>query len=292
MQTSTSEAEWGLLRKKLLALAYRLLGDRAEAEDIVHDVLEKWLRAPSPDVRVPDAYLYRAVTNRCTDRFRLLQAQRAESYIGPWLPEPIVNEPDIEISPETGDPLSLGVMYLLERLKPNERAAFVLRESFGQSYDTIAETLDTTPANARQLFSRAHKVLESNGVRYRITPEAHQQVLLAFITAFNEGKPENLVTLLRTDAQLVSDGGGKAIAARKIIYGAQPILQFLWGLFTKFGSGQTFQPTVVNGLPGIAICGAGGVIETVFTFEIDNQHQINTLMAVRNPEKLIRVKLG
>jgi RNA polymerase sigma-70 factor, ECF subfamily len=285
--TDTFEAE----RPRLTGLAYRMLGSRAEAEDVVQDAWLRWNRADRSEIRSPGAWLTTTVTRLAIDRLRSARARR-ESYVGPWLPEPLI-EPgcgELGRAPDGaafGDGLgdiSLALLLVLERLSPAERAAFLLHDVFDYDYADLAGILDRAEPACRKLVSRARAHVRAERPRFEAAPEARAKLFGAFIEAVQAGEPEGLIALLADDAALLTDGGGKARAALNPILGAQNVARFLIGVTTKFGRERTYRPVVVNGEPGIAGY-LDGALDLVATVASDGE-RITAVHLVLNPDKL------
>jgi RNA polymerase sigma-70 factor (ECF subfamily) len=280
------EQEFTALRPRLFRLAYRMMGTRADAEDIVQDAYLRWVRAGDEDVRSSKSYLTTVVARLSLDALKSARHQR-EVYVGPWLPEPIV-EPSSEQSVEMAESLSLAFLHLLESLSPAERIAFLLREAFDASYSEVAETLETTEANCRQMVTRARKHIREHRPRFEVDRERHRGVLKNFLNACASGDPSDLMTVLREDVVLHSDGGGKARAALNPIFGADRVARFFAGLVKKGAThGVTARFADVNGEPG-ALLYQGGQLAYVVTVEFDENEKIDGVFVVANPEKLPR----
>jgi RNA polymerase sigma-70 factor (ECF subfamily) len=265
-----------------------MLGDRGEAEDVVQDA---WLRFADADqgaIRNAEAFLVTVTTRLAMDRLRSARARR-ETYVGPWLPEPIVSDP---ASPDPADvvaeaeQLSLALLVALERLNPVERAVFLLRDVFDLDYDEIADVVDKTPSNCRQLAARAREHAGEPARRRSVPPEEEERVLSAFFAASVGGDLEALTRILAADAILYSDGGGVVRAARKPIYGAAKCARFVLGIQRKIDYTPPYSFVRVNGEPAVRVHGPVGVA-SIMVFEIADG-QIANLRLVNNPEKLAR----
>lgn len=273
-------AEIIALRPYLFHIAYNMLGVVADAEDIVHDTFEKW--ASIEGVKQPKAYLGRMAVNQSIDRLRTLKKEQ-ESYIGYWLPEPYITD-DSDESPT----IEYGLLFLLERLNPVERAVFILRESFSEEYHYIADLIDTSVENCRQLLHRAHKKLSRKQFK-RIDPTQHRSLIDAFLFSLQSEDRTRLEALLRSDVELFSDGGGKRNAALKPLFGQQRVLKFLVGVMqlpenqrNQFG----YRPALVNGAPAVLFFRhSTGQLDSMLCIEAD-QAEITRLLYVRNPDKL------
>ncbi len=270
------------LRRKLLALAYRMLGSIADAEDAVQDAYLRFQQAS--EIQSPEAWLVKATTRLCIDRLR--QARRREAYVGPWLPEPIAHEREWEGMDrlEMAESLSTAFLVLLETLSPSERAAYLLREVFDYEFDEIAGLLNKTPVNVRQLTTRAKKRLGLKDRRFH--PETGQADDLAtrFFDACRSGDVHAIEALLTPDVTLYSDGGGKAFAAPKPILGSRRVAKLLSVNFRKRGLYCNVLLTTVNGQPGVVFLTAERAVQ-ITTFTID-QGGVTTMYTVLNPDKL------
>ena len=198
-------------RSLLFSVAYNMLGVIADAEDIVQDTFEKWLSVDTATVHHPKAYLVKAVTNKCITHLEKIKRER-KNYIGPWLPEPLIaHETQADHRIEMFQPLSIGIMVMLEKLTAQERAVFLLKEIFSYDYDEIAEIINKTNDNCRQIFKRAHQHLKDDRKRFEIDMATHERIFKQFLQACNEGDMEGLIALLREDVVMVTDGGGSSL---------------------------------------------------------------------------------
>ena len=269
------------LRPLLFSVAYRMTGTRADAEDILQDAFLRWQSTDQTAVQSPKAFLTTVVSRLALDTLKSTHRQR-EVYVGPWLPEPMIG-PASEPA-ELADSLSFAFLHLLESLPASERVAFLMREVFDADYKEVAETLEITEANARQLVSRAREHLRSRRPKRKVDPAKHRQLLSEFLQACAAGDATSLFSLLKEDAILYSDGGGKRPAALKPIYGADKIIRFVQGLLKK-GTGEVgVYPVEVNGEPG-AMVTIDGRPDTLVSIEPDAD-RIITVYYVRNPDKL------
>jgi RNA polymerase sigma-70 factor (ECF subfamily) len=277
---ATFEAE----RPRLRALAYRMLGTLGDAEDAVQDTYLRWHRTDRSSVRTPQAWLVSACTRICIDRLRRARTERA-AYIGPWLPEPMVVEP--QDSPTLDDTLSLAFLVVLERLSPAERAAWLLHEAFEYDYPEIARALDKSEVACRQLVSRARRHLKA--ARPRFAPDRALADALAarFARAAASGDRAALMAMLAPAAELWSDGGGKALAALNVITGADRVARFMIGVTRKQPAGLHRTFARINGMPSL-IARLGG--RPYFTLSLDIvEGRIAGIYIVRNPDKLRRL---
>jgi RNA polymerase sigma-70 factor, ECF subfamily len=268
------------LRPLLFSIAYRILGVRADTEDVLQEAYLRWRQAD--EVRSPKAFLTTVVSRLALDALKAAHRKR-EVYVGPWLPEPIIGPVSEPV--ELAESLSIAFLRLLESLGPSERVAFLMREVFDADYSAVAEALDTSEANARQLVSRAKAHLRNGRPpRERADPARHPQLLAAFLQACAEGDSGSLVALLKEDSVLYTDGGGRTRAALNPILGADRICRFVFGLMKK-GLGEFGgYPAQVNGLAG-AVITLDGKPAGVMTIAIDGD-RIAELYYVLNPDKL------
>jgi RNA polymerase sigma-70 factor (ECF subfamily) len=279
--TATFEA----CRSRLLGVAYGMLGDRGEAEDVVQDAWLRFAAADQEAIRNAEAFLVTVTTRLAMDRLRSARARR-ETYVGPWLPEPIITEPDPAEIVSEAEQLSLALLVALERLNPVERAVFLLRDVFDLDYGEIADVVEKTPANCRQIAARAREHAGEPARRRPVSPEEEERVLTAFFAATNSGDLEALTRLLAADAIVYSDGGGVVTAARKPIYGAAKCARFMVGIRRKLGYDPPFSLGRVGGEPAVLIHGPVGVA-SVMVFELADGVVAN-LRLVNNPHKLER----
>ncbi len=277
-------------RPRLLALAYRMLGGVSDAEDVVQDAWLRWERADArTDVATPPAYLRAMVTRLCIDRLRHLKSRR-ESYVGTWLPEPVPEdmlEGTGEEAQAFADSLRFGVLLLLERLSPVQRAVFVLRELLDCEYDEVATAVGRSATTCRQIFLRARARLGEELPARGLPRDRAEAVVGEFLGALAARDLPRLTALLTDDAVSLADHGGKAQAARKTIHGADRIARLMLGLAAKAAhlpEPPIFELVRING--GLALLGRDGAqVHTVVTFEMRGD-RISGLHVVRNPDKL------
>ena len=277
-------------RRALTGLAYRMLGSRAEAEDVVQDAYLRWHAADHAAIEEPRRYLGTVVTRLCLDRLKSARV-RHEDYVGPWLPEPVVDEVfDEPASGELAQDISVALMLLLERLSPLERASFLLHDVFGLDFAEVAGALGRGEAACRQLAARARAHIEAGRPRFPATREEGHRLALAFQAAVASGDIETLVQILAEDAVLYSDGGGKRAAAPNPIYGADRIVRFFAGVLRKNSALATVaaRPAMVNGLAGFVLREDDGSIDTMAIDHRDGR--IVGIYLTRNPEKLRHVQ--
>jgi RNA polymerase sigma-70 factor, ECF subfamily len=269
------------LRPRLVGVAYGLLGTLAEAEDAVQ---EAWIRLQRSDleaIRDVTGWLVTTTSRIALDALRSARYRR-EAYVGPWLPEPVETAPDPADSVSLADSLSWAMLVVLETLSPAERAAFVLHDVFGLSFDEIGRALGRAPAACRKLASRAREHVEARQPRFDVDPEVHREVVAAFGRATASGDIEGLVGLLDPDAVLTSDGGGVARALPRPIHGALEIAEFLAGIGVS-RLGLTMQPSAVNGSPALLVFEQRR-LSSVLALGIRGG-RITTIDAIRNPHK-------
>jgi len=271
-------------RGRLLGLAYRMLGSRSDAEDVVQDAYLRF--AGAQDVHNPEAFLVTIVTRLCLDRLKSAKAQR-EVYVGPWLPEPVFDAEGLsaEAATELADDLSFALLLALDRLSPMERAAFLLHDVFDTPFSEVAAMLDRTEAACRQLASRARRAVRDERPPPAATPDSHARLLQAFNDAVASGNVRQLAELLREDAVAITDGGGRKFAARNPIIGADKVARFFIGLAGKTaGHDVRIAPAVINGAVG-ALLYLDGELDLTLSMAIDGE-KIAAIYVVRNPDKL------
>lgn len=286
----TSAATFESQRQRLLGVAYRMLGSIAEAEDAVQDAYLRWHEVDQTTVRNAQAFLTRMVSRICLDRLKSARVRR-ETYVGPWLPEPILDTEQlaVETTNEYATDLSVGLMLALERLSPLERAAFLLHDIFDVDFAEIAELIGRNEAACRQLAARARGHVRAARPRFTMPADGGESLVAAFNTAMQSGDLSALAKTLAEDAVLHSDGGGKRAAALNPIYGRDKIVRFLDGVTHKFPE-PTFEirMTRINGLPGLIFRFEDGAMQTM-AFEIENDAIIN-IYVMRNPDKLAHLR--
>ena len=268
-------------RGRMFGIAYRMLGSATEAEDVVQDAWLRWSRV-TDEVRDSAAYLATIVTRLSLSALDSARSRR-ETYIGPWLPEPVATTTDPLLGAERGEALSLAVLLLLERLSPSERAAYVLREAFEYPYDEIAVVLETSAANARQLTTRARAHLDrERGAT--VSVQQRDRLLAGITAAAQSGDLAALEALLASDVVSLSDGGGIVSAARKPVVGRSNVARLVIGLLEKYSEGTSWLFTEVNGEPTILVA-RDGLPLVVWQFDVGPEG-VRTMFAVLNPEKL------
>ena len=274
------------LRPYLFSISYNMLGMVEEAEDVVQDVFEKWMSAS--EVFDAKAYLARIAVNQSINRLKELRKIR-ENYVGMWLPEPYIT-----LEPEPVPTLEYGMLFLLERLNPNERTVFILRESFSEEYTSIAAITGLSAENCRQLLHRAHEKL-GRSKPLQVDPEKQRAFTIAFLTALHGQDRSELNQLLRNDIELYSDGGGKRAAALKALFGLEKVVKFLLGV-TQLPEAQEnqfeYRSVYVNGRPAALLFNRTTEQLDSMQYVEMTEGEITKLLFVRNPDKLkIRGKL-
>jgi RNA polymerase sigma-70 factor, ECF subfamily len=271
-------------RGRLLGLAYRMLGSRSDAEDVVQDAYLRF--AGADNVHNAEAFLVTVVTRLCLDRLKSARAQR-EVYVGPWLPEPVFDADGLSAgaATELADDLSFALMLALERLSPLERAAFLLHDVFDRPFSEVADMLDRSEAACRQLAARARRAVRDERPAPPQRQDRHAELLTAFCAAAASGDVSALATLLREDAIAITDGGGRKTAALNPIRGAQKIIRFLIGVAGKnAGRDIRIVPMMINGAAG-ALLYMDGEVDHTLSMAIDGD-KIAAIYLVRNPDKL------
>ena len=268
-------------RNLLFTVAYEMLGSAADAEDALQETWLRWADIDHATVRDPRAFLVRITTRQALTRLRTLR-RRKESYVGPWLPEPLLTAPDVAEDVELAESVSMAMLLVLETLAPTERAVFVLREVFDLGYDEIAQAVGRSAAAVRQIAHRARVHVAARRPRETVTPAEARSALAAFRLAVETGDMRRLLDMIAPDVVLLTDGGGVVRAALEPVVGAAAVAAVLTGLRSA-----TFQPAQVNGHPALLLRTGGG-IDTVLAVRLEGG-LITGLYAVRNPEKLSRV---
>jgi RNA polymerase sigma-70 factor (TIGR02957 family) len=270
-------------RNLLFTVAYEMLGSAADAEDVLQETWLRWAGVDLDTVQDKRAYLVRIASRQALTRLRTL-GRRKESYVGPWLPEPLLTTPDVAEDVELADSVSMAMLLVLETLAPTERAVFVLREVFDLPYDEIAEAVDKTPAAVRQIAHRARAHVAARRPRGPVSPAATRDALAAFQQAVETGDLQRLLDLLAPDVVLLGDGGGLKQAVPRPIVGAEKVGRLLTAGIGRVAEVVSLEPAHVNGHPAL-ILRMGGELDSVMAVRIDDG-LITGLYAVRNPEKL------
>jgi RNA polymerase sigma-70 factor (ECF subfamily) len=275
------------LRPYLFAIAYRMLGSVAEAEDVVQEAFLRYHGA-GVEPESPKSYLATVTTRLAIDQLRSARARR-EVYPGEWLPEPLVEE-EAARHAETADSLSLAFLHLLEKLSPVERAVFLLREVFDYPYDEVAEIVGKSPDNCRQILVRAHRHIDEGRRRFDVSREEREEVARRFLAAWEEGDTDALVEVLAADATVYGDGGGKAPSVPVPLVGAERVAKALigWGRQAR-GHGLVHRRAMVNGDPGVVFLGEDGQVVWVAALEIA-EGVVVAVRSVLNPDKLSHLR--
>ncbi len=275
-------AEFVAVRGRLFGIAYRMLGSRTEAEDIVQDVWLRWQRYDRSTVIDPAAFLATTTTRLCINALQSARARR-ETYIGPWIPEPVDTSADPVLGAERGEALELATLMLLERLTPTERAAYVLREAFGYPYAQIGEVLQIQEDNARQLVTRARKHIAAER-RAPVDSAQQKRLLEALVAAAQQGDLQRLEKLLAEDVVSYTDGNGMRGASRVPVHGRQTVAKFLRAFAPNFWPGTELTWIEANGAPSVRISRDGTVVGVLaISASVDG---IDQLMWVLSPDKL------
>lgn len=275
-------------RPVLMAVAYRMLGRVTDAEDVLQEAWLRWSGADRDAVRDPRGYLVRVTTRLAVDRLRRIKT-RGESYIGPWLPEPLVTDfagtvPDAAERAVLADSVSLAMLVVLETLSPLERAVFVLREAFGYPYAEIAALLDRSEPAVRQLAGRARRHVQERRPRYEVDPAQRRDLTERFLAAAAGGDLEGLMSLLAPDARLVGDSGGKAKAPLRILRSAEKVGRFLVGVVRKGIPDPSVRLLEVNGGPALLVL-SGGKPDSFLQLDVADG-RVQAVYLIRNPDKL------
>ena len=283
-------------RSHLRGLAYRMLGSRADAEDVVQDAWLRWHDADRATVVHPRAFLAQTVTRLCLDRLKSARAQR-ERYVGEWLPEPVVDEaalfaPGPETASELAHDLSFAFLRALERLSPFERAAFLLHDVFDMPFAEIAHALGRSQAACRQLASRARANVRDSRPRFPVPQEESMRLAAAFADAVRQGDATALASLLAQDAKFISDGGGKVAAVPKPLVGRERVAKAVIGFARGYAPEQLrVRFAWINGLAGFVVADADGRLIQTVAIEPNTEGQIAAIYIQRNPDKLLHVPL-
>ncbi|MCF2532873.1 RNA polymerase sigma-70 factor [Yinghuangia soli] len=273
-------------RNLLFTVAYEMLGSAADAEDVLQETWLRWVKVDLAQIHDRRAYLVRIATRQALNRLRTLSRSK-ESYVGPWLPEPLLTAPDVAEDIELAESVSMAMMLVLETLSPTERAVFVLREAFDVDYDEIAAAVDKTPAAVRQIAHRARKHVDARRPRQTVSQRESQAVLESFRSAVDGGDLQGLLDMLAPDVVLLSDGGGIKQAAVRPILGADKVARFIIGGTAKYAKEIVTEITMVNGSPAL-VMHLDGDRDGIMAARIEDG-RISGLYYVRNPEKLSRI---
>ena len=275
-RSEDAAASFEPLRPKLTRVAYRMLGSVQDAEDMVQDAFIRWMNTDRGDIREPEAFLRRTVTRLCLDQLKSARRKR-ETYVGPWLPDPIVEEEEVE-------DVTLPLMLALERLSPLERAVFLLHDVFGVEFEEIAVTIGRDPAACRQLASRAREHVRSERPRFQVEKQRGLAFAEAFFNASRSGDIKALGTMLAADVSIHADGGGKRPAATQPILGFDAVMKLYEHLKPLFLKTKFVRAAFINGLPGFVTLEADGELQTT-ALEIEDG-KVAAIYVMRNPDKL------
>jgi RNA polymerase sigma-70 factor (TIGR02957 family) len=271
-------------RRLMFATAYRMLGSVSDAEDVLQDTWLSWSTADRDAIRHPKAYLVRMVTNLSLNRLTSARATR-ETYVGPWLPEPLLTSPDIAAETELADSVSTAMLVVLETLSPVERAVFLLREVFGYSHAEIAETLERPEPTVRQIAHRAREHVQARRPRFDADQTQRRQVTTRFMEACAGGDLNAVMELLAPEVTAWSDGGGKVTAARRPLHGTDHVARWIVGFLAKPElAALTMEPAIINGELGILATLDGHTVGAL-SFDLADG-RIQNLRFQVNPEKL------
>jgi RNA polymerase sigma-70 factor, ECF subfamily len=275
-------------RKRLLAIAYRMLGSASDAEDMVQETFIRW-QSSQLEVESPEAFLVTVISRLCLNHLQSAQVKR-EQYFGHWLPEPVLTGPsaDFYLDSQVDDSISMAFLVLLERLTPMERAVFLLREVFDYDYAEVANIVEQSEANCRQILRRARQHLKQGRPRFDASPKQQEELLHKFIQASSQGDMEGLLALISKEIVLYADGGGKATAVPNPIYGAENVVRFLDGARRKFLPSDLVRTvSQINGAPSV-VSYLHGRPHSVLILNVQNG-RIGNIYIVSNPDKLARL---
>jgi RNA polymerase sigma-70 factor (ECF subfamily) len=269
-------------RAYLRGAAYRMLGLVADAEDMVQETYLRWHKARG--VTHPKAYLTKVLVRLCLDQLKSARARR-ETYVGPWLPEPVLSDPSPDEEIQLSDDVSFALLLTLERLSPLERAAFLLHDVFGLSFQEVSGTLSRSETTCRQLASRARSHVRRGGRRFRPSRKTSEGLRSAFLEAARSGDASKLARLLKSDVVFVSDGGGVVPSALRPVQGRDKVVRLILGLGYKIPPDAAVELHFVNGLPGFLLRAGKEWIQTV-ALEVGTRSRVSRIYVVSNPNKL------
>jgi RNA polymerase sigma-70 factor (ECF subfamily) len=277
--------DFSAIRPKLFSIAYRMLGTRFDAEDVVQDAWLRWQGTEQAAVLSMEAWLVTTTTRLAIDCLRTRKAER-ETYVGWWLPEPLVelDEHTPESAAEMASEVSMALMWVLERLSPDERSAFLMRQVFEQDYAEIAAMLGKSEASCRQMVHRAQERVQQQRPRFDVPGIAHRALLANFMQAAAVGDRAAMKAMMAADVQLVADGGGKVNSFMHILHGAGRVAGVYWSLEHQFPQQVTYRPALINGEPGL-LRYVAGKIESAQSFVV-HEGRIIAVFIMRNPDKL------
>ncbi len=273
------------LKPRLFGIAYRMLGTRSDAEDVVQDAWLRWHEADHAGMRSVEAWLVTVTTRLSIDRLRVRKSEQ-ESYFGCWLPEPLIesHEDTPEAAVELASDVSVAFLWVLERLSPDERAAFLLRQAFDLDYREIASIVGKSEAACRQLVSRAAERVREGRPRYNVSEQEHNDLLTRFMRAASTGDREAMKSMLSLDAELIADGGGKVPSFGRILQGAARVAGVFWSVEHASPGKVVYRPARINGALGL-LRYVDGQIESAHAFTVE-AGRITAVYLVRNPDKL------
>lgn len=274
-------------RPLLFTLAYEMLGSATDAEDVLQESYLRWSAVDPARVEHPRAYLVRVVTRQALNHLRAVRARR-EEYIGSWLPEPIRTAPDVSDDAILAESVSMAMLLVLETLNPTERAVFVLHDVFGYTHGEIAAAIDKTEVTVRQIAHRARRHVHARRRRFAADSEATRKIVQRFLHAATTGEVQTLMDLLAPDAVQISDGGGKAVAARRPVTGRTGVARFVLGVLRTTTAATRIEHATYNGMPAARFV-TGGELDWLVAFEI-HDGRITGLYGIRNPDKLHRAE--
>ncbi len=284
MEDSAGQVEvFEQYRKMLFSISYRMLGSVAEAEDVIQEAFLRWRNISGDEVRSQKAYLSAVVTRLCIDRLRASKIRR-EEYVGPWLPEPLLTEPDGADAVALDESLSMAFLVLLESLTPTQRAVFLMREVFDYDYPEISRIVGKSEDNCRQTAHRAREAVAARRPRFDSSKEQEERLAQRFVEACSDGDMQGLLALLSEDIMLYSDGGGRVRAALNPIHGPEKVSRFLLGILGKTPPGFSTGMAWINGHPGVIGYTNGQPMSVVALSA--SEGQIQAIHIVVNPEKL------
>jgi RNA polymerase sigma-70 factor (ECF subfamily) len=284
----TELSTFASLRPRLFSIAYRMLGTRADADDVVQDAWLRWNAADKASLLSSEAWLVTVTTRLAIDRLRTRKSER-EAYVGWWLPEPLVelDERTPETAAELASDVSVAFMWVLERLSPEERAAFLMRQVFDHDYKDIAGMLGKSEAACRQLVHRAQERVRQERPRFDVARETHRDLLASFMHAAAGGDMAAMKAFMSDEVQLVADGGGKVNSFMHVLHGAGRVAGVFWSLEHQFPGKVVYRQAMVNGEPGL-LRYVGGKLESAQAFMID-AGRIVAVFVMRNPDKLASI---
>ncbi|CAA9437767.1 MAG: RNA polymerase ECF-type sigma factor [uncultured Ramlibacter sp.] len=289
MAASAGTSSFDALRPRLFGIAYRMLGVRADAEDVLQDAWLRWREADHASLRSAEAWLVTVVTRLAIDRLRAVKSER-EVYVGTWLPEPIVeaDEHTPESLAELASDVSVAFLHVLERLGPEERAAFLLRQVFDYDYDEVAEMLGKREPAVRQMVHRAAERVRQERPRFTVPAEKHRDLLKKFMAAAQSGQRAAIRALLADDVLTLGDGGGKVSAVAGGMRGGERVTNLYWAHALRLGPRLQYRIASINGEPGL-LRFVDGQLESANAVVTDGE-RIVAIYAVRNPDKLVNVR--